>query len=258
MVGADRSRRDALVGVIAELRSSLEQAEWHINSADGAAIDEFITKRTLLARRRTEYLDVLPRLELSRCPFSGEVLNHSIDPWGLDGPWWDADSPFRPFDEVPETLIVLSGAMHLGTPSETTPFLVLPGSQVPTVSRTMLEYPEVRAVISSLSVGTHCAYPIAYFADPAFGLPPTVATWGTRRWRLPGGDVELEIEIIEEDDDLDADLEFWIRRGKLMWIAPDDPGLRLRATASGCPYLGLEGPTAPVRLMEGRLLEVEP
>ena len=258
MVGAGRSRRDALVGEIADLRAWLERAEWRINAAEGAAIDEFITQRTLLARKRTEYLDLLPRPALSRCPFSGEVLTHSIDSWGLDGPWWDADSPYRPFDETPETLIVLSGAMRLRSPIETTAFLVLPGPRAPVVSRTLLEYPDVRAVLSSLAVGPHSAYPIAYFSDPAFELPPTVAVWGTRRWRLPDDDVDLEIEIIEEEDDLDGDLEFWIRRGKLLWIAPDDPELRLHATLTGCPYLGLEGSTAPVRLMDGRLLEVEP
>jgi len=257
-MASERSkRRDALVRDIADLRAWLEAAELRMGAADNAAVDAFLTRRGELAGLNAEYRSVLPRPTLSRCPFSGAALAHSIDPWGLDGPWWDANHPFRPAEDLPDTLIVFSGAMRLGSPLESTSYLVLPGAQVPVVSRTLLAYPEVRAVVSSLPVGQHTAYPIAYFADPPLDLPPTVATWGTRRWRLPDPDLDLEVEIIEEEDDLDADLESWIRRGKLLWIAPGDPDHRLHATVRGCPFLGLEGSKMPTRVMYGQILESE-
>lgn len=128
----------------------------------------------------------------------------------------------------------------------------------PYVAPSMLARPEVIAVVSSLPVGRHAAYPTAYSADPQRDEPPTVNTWGSGRWHPPWEGLAADLEIIENEDELDADLEPWIRRGKLLWIAPDDDQLRLRATITGCPYLGLKGSAKPSRLMDGRLLELEP
>ncbi|MCP4897234.1 MAG: hypothetical protein GY906_09720 [bacterium] len=249
------SERDRLVERILDLRTQVEEAEW---SGEGFDDDHLLRLRQDLSVVHDKYTQGLPIQELSRCPFSGEILRLAIDDWGLDGAWWDAERPIRPWNEAPPSLLVLSGALRLQGVVESTPHLVKPGPQVPYVAPSMLERPEVVAVISQLDVGLHIGYPIAYYVAPCIDVVPTLNTWGAGRWRSPWDELALELEIIEEETELDADLEPWIRRGKLMWIAPGDGDLRLHATVMGCPYVGLKGSARPSRLMEGRLLELEP
>jgi len=257
MMVEDRSQRDSLVRRILDVRERLEDAAWLKNAGDEAAATAaglYATLHTQLSELHQEYADNLPRLAMSRCPFTGKVFEHSIDPWGLDGPWWDSQWPIRPWDETPESLVVLSGAMRLGEHLETTPFLVLPGPQTPCVASSLLERPGVVAVVSSLAVGGHTAYPIAYFSDPPSVEPPTLNTWGSRQWNAPWSDLAHDLEIVEDEDELDGDLEWWIAAGRLLWIAPGDLDLRLRSTIKDCPYLEIDGSRVPSRLFDGELV----
>jgi hypothetical protein len=58
--------------------------------------------------------------------------------------------------------------------------------------------------------------------------------------------------------DWDFELERWIRNGKLLWIARDDPGMTLMRSAEGCPYLGLDGPRVEQYIYNGVVETGEP
>ena len=165
--------RNDLVARISDLRERIAELEWG-RSEDDAVLG----LRTELSQAYESYAAGLPRLALSRCPFTGAVLTTAIDTWGLDGPWWDAERPVRPMEDTPSCLLVLSGAMRLVDPIEPADFLTLPGPPVPSVAPSLLERPGVSAVLGSLPVGRHTAYSIAYFADPPDDEPPPLNTLG--------------------------------------------------------------------------------
>lgn len=198
----------------------------------------------------------VPRLPLSRCPFTGEAVVHSIDHYGLDGPWWDYHAAPRMAEALPPTYYALCGALRLGGPCEAAEALVKPGPEVPFVVPRMLDLPGVRAVVSHVRVGAHDAWPIFYFADP---LP-----WGERRFNTWGRnlyffrDEQGEVcwdQNLEDFEEMDFDLAPWMERGKLSWIAPGDADLRLQDTPDGCPYLGLDGRRGFLRMQYGQVWE---
>lgn len=258
MAPLTHTERDALVSRILHMRGCVEDAIWKRQNIGADTENPIVNFREELSTLHRRYAQDLPRITVSRCPFSGSILEQALDPWGLDGPWWDADWPIRQWIEAPRSLLVLSGAMTLTEPLEPAPFLVLPGPNAPCVEPSLLRRSGVVAVVSSIPIGRHTAYPVAYFVDPETDEPPTLNSWGSRRWTPPWGELALELEIIEEENQLDPNLEPWIRNGKLMWIAPHDTEMRLHATVSRCPYLGLEGSTEPARIFDGQLQEVQP
>ncbi len=77
--------------------------------------------RTLMGLR-DQYRSNLPVLPLSRCPFSSQVLYHSVDPYGIDGLWWNYEAPVRPVETLPSTFHSFTGALHLVEPVEIAPF----------------------------------------------------------------------------------------------------------------------------------------
>lgn len=203
-----------------------------------------------LMRWRQAYEDLIPRVPLSRCPFSQEVLNHSFDSFGLDGLWWNFEAPVRPHQELPPTFFAFTGAVMLKPPLEVAPFLCKPGPGVPYVVPRLLQYPNLKAVIRELSVGHHRAFAITYFAQPIPQHLPRANSWGTdfystsdRGWST----------VSEQPDELDFDLKPWIERGKLLWIPPHDSTLSLYRQSQDCPYLNLDGTRATQRLEQGQL-----
>lgn len=197
----------------------------------------------------------VPVLPLSRCPYTGAEVRHSIDTYGLDGLWWDYHAPVRPPESLPSTYFALAGAVKLGSTLEEFPFLCRPGPEVPYVVPRLLGQPEIRAVISTVEVGNHRAFPTFYFADPFPGYISRVNTWGTAQFWFNDEEGNWVWDAVEDEAaDFDFDLEPWIRSGKLLWIAPGDEHLRLRAHARACPYLGLEGRRFPMHLTLGLVL----
>lgn len=202
---------------------------------------------------RDEYRARVPVMALSRCPLTGVLVRHSIDPYGIDGLWWDYEGPVRPQEHLPPSYFALTGALRHGDPVESTDFLVKPGPEAPFVMPRILARPEVVAVVSSLPVGRHQAFPIFYFADPAPEIE-RVNTWGTTAYWLPGPDGEIGwFEAIETVADFDFDLRPWIASGKLRWIAPGDAQVELRQDVAGCPYLDLPGRRGIVRIKHGQV-----
>jgi hypothetical protein len=223
--------------------------------------------RVKLSEARQEYRQSVPILPLSRCPYTMEVVYNSIDPYGLDGLWWDNESPVRPVEMLPSTFFTLNGALKFEGPIENTPFPVRPGPEVPYVVPEVLSAKGFKAVISATRVGVHTAYPIFYFVENREEAMEPMNLWGARYWQYLDSDGMLSyneyggipidddsyLESLSDDapDDgggveytVDFDLKKWIEQGKLLWIEPGDGTFTLKTGAAGCPYLNLEGSRA--------------
>jgi len=198
--------------------------------------------RSELELLRKKYTDILPRMKICRNPYTNEIVTRSVDIFGLDGFWWNYDSPLRILEDPSPHYILMSGSMKLNKPYDNTKFLVKPGPQVPFVVKEIINHPNVKVVISSIKVGKHIGYPIFYFTD-IIGLSiPLDNIWGTNEYYLinPGKNTTwAESEFIF--DDYDFDLKPWIKAGKLFWIYPDDETVTLKNSIDDCPYLNLSG-----------------
>ena len=219
-----------------------------------------------LSDAREEYRRSVTILPLSRCPYTMEVVYHSIDIYGLDGLWWDNEVPIRPVDVLPSTFFTLNGALKFGYAIEKTPFPVRPGPEVPYVVPEVLSVPGIKAVISATTVGAHTAYPIFYFIEDWGSAVEPMNLWGANYWQYLDregtlkyneyGGVPIEDDSYLEEEDgttddgedadytVDFDLRKWIEQGKLLWIEPGDGSFTLKSGAAGCPYINLEGSRA--------------
>lgn len=70
------------------------------------------------------------------------------------------------------------------------------------------------------------------------------------RRRRKSGRLGREIDYISR---YDYHLAPWLRTGKLLWIAPDDPTLTLPHGTGDCPYLHIEGAPHFTVIYEGKL-----
>lgn len=241
--------------------------------ANRAALEQFETVRTVtpaqaatltrLQRRQGEllraYRDGLPRVPLARCPFSNELYTAACDVFGLDGPWWDYYNTQRPHEEPPSHWVALTGALRPVATLEKAPFLALPGPAAPYVIPRVLQHDAVRAVLHAFRVGAHTAFAITYFAThwPEGVQMPNL--WGTDCYRvhLANGDTGW-YTTYETPGSRDFDLAPWLTAGKLLWIAPGDATLALRATVPDCPFVGLPGTRDEQRLCDGVLTAGDP
>ncbi len=201
-----------------------------------------------------EYLSGLPRVPLSRCPFTGQIVLHSFDPYGIDGLWWNYDSSTRPlFEDLPATFCAITGALKLDKEIENTSFLVKPGPGVPYVIPRLLEYETIKAVLYSMHVGRHTGYAILYFTEfPITGVKwPN--HWGLSYYSEGTGDGDFRwYESYDTENTLDYDLKPWIKSGKLLWITYEDKDMVLHSSLRSCPYLDLPGEREILRVQSGR------
>jgi hypothetical protein len=127
------------------------------------------------------------------------------------------------------------------------------GPEAPYLVPRLLEREEIKAVVSSISVARHQAYPVFYFADPIPKMD-RVNNWGANHYtHLDGRGLLWPIAAEPAPHELDFELERWIRAGKLLWIAPGDRNLALRGDVSLCPYLGLPGRRSRLCVQEGKV-----
>ncbi len=234
-----RERRDALIARHEELNDA------YVEAAEDDSLEYDEERALYLASEAAlgEYFSSLPRLVLSRCPFSGGLYRHSFDPWGVDGYWWQETSTKTTEEPDPGRHFgVLQGAVDLAgeeVPGGREPAHIGPG--VPFVIPRVLDQPGVVAVISSIPLDDgRTAWPIVYFAEDP--LPPGSFTqsWTRTSYSWTRGDGGFGWRV--DTDPWDFDLESWIDRGKVLWIGQDDPEYRLRSKSDGpCPYAGLEG-----------------
>jgi hypothetical protein len=229
--------------------------------AEAAALDDAGQWREAipLLDRVTEidhlYRDLLPEVTVARCPDSGTPVRWPIDTAGLDGRFWDYETPVRRLPrDLPVRWLTMTGAVRLSTPVEFTPYLAVPGPGAPFVVPRILRSPGVRAVIAQVPVGTHTGWAISYFGPRPKGIR-LVNLWGTNtypvydengKWLGWGRD----FNVVSEYDFALAD---WLRSGQLLWIAPGDESGTLREGVDGCPYLDLPGNRRIAIVEEGEI-----
>lgn len=185
-----------------------------------------------------EYVENVPRVPVSRCPICGKALELVIDLGGLDSPWWWDTCPRTfPRPNACEHFQVFLGAVdfHGRAPEEVNVWGVLPGPGAPFVIARLLSMQGMQAVVSALRIGgSDTGYLIAYFSSEPVAQTDLHQEWRKQTWTLysPDGDPVAEDVV---NDPWDFQLAPWFDAGKLHWIAPDDPDLKLRAERP-CPY----------------------
>ena len=228
-------------------------AAWHrVDRGAGSAADE-----QALVELAQRYADEMPRLPLSRCPLTGAVQDHSFDPWGLDGLWWNYENPVRPMMERIPSCIGVTGAVALRTPVEDVPWLCRPGPGAPYVLPRLLDIDGVHAVIREVPVGRHAGYAICYFAAALPAGVPLPNAWGTGGGWDDSEGVPAWYSTYEDADAREFSLSPWIARGKLFWIAPGDDTLTLLAEVAGCPFVGLPGERGEQRVAYGQVTRTD-
>lgn len=190
------------------------------------------------------YRQLLPEVTVARCPHGGGLLRWFMDPLGLDGWAWEYSVVGKQPVDPPPLWLCMNGAMRLVPPLENTKQFVRPGPGVPYVVPRILRCPDVRAVISQVSVGAHTGWVISYFGPKPKGVT-LVNNWGkhehyvyddTGKWRGWNSD-----EKDQRTGQYDFELAPWLRPGKLLWIAPGDESATLREGIDDCPYVDLPG-----------------
>lgn len=251
-----KERRASLLSEYFGLFVRIRQLERELEESTGPEESslEQIFERTLTRRDAIveEYEAGLPIIALSRCPICEAVTRHSLDIVGLDGLWWNYTAPVRGVrDAACPHFLVLAGAVGIVPPVEFAPYLVEPGPEVPFVVPRILDSGGV-AVVGSVQIGRHTGYPITYFAEQS--LPVSLTnTWGTSSYTVRDGDGSTGwAEAYDGEDAYDFDVESWVHRGRLLWIAPGDVDLALRREVP-CPYAGLSGARTIRRLQNGRV-----
>jgi hypothetical protein len=245
-----RSERDELLRQLAALEAQLYPDDESQEPTDRAALrlqDE-------VDRILGEYADRLPRIVMGASPFTGEPLLRSFDPFGLDGPWWWKDRPFK-IDEpdAPPGFQVLLGALALNgrKPVEATDELI-PGPEVPFVVPRLLELPNMVAVVTRLELETgDVAYPISYWSTATIDPADLHQPW--LRQELWFSSAEGAPSWLISTAPWDFDLAKAISSDQLMWIAPRDPQNAVLGRDSGqaCPYANLAGGKQPQSIVAG-------
>ncbi|AMC11024.1 hypothetical protein Lupro_07085 [Lutibacter profundi] len=246
-------KRNKLINLIFQQRIIVAQLS---NDLDKTSDDEKLQNHLMLEYEKAlnelqtvenEYTLILPKIELSRCPFSKEIYTLSIDSFGLNGPWWDANQPIRTFEKESKTFFALTGSVNIKGELPDAPFPIKPGPAVPWVSPRLLSNKNITAVLSAIKIDIYNAYVVVYFSKDKTIEIERINTWGT------DGYIAEDIEGIavlgstfDEEDEYDFDITPWIEKGKLKWIFPNDDALELQDSVDNCPYLGIKGYQYPV------------
>jgi len=192
------------------------------------------------------YFDDLPRLPMSACPFCGEPLVRSFDPWGVDGLWWGLD-PICEWDEPTpcDHFRVLLGALRIDVGRLPADMLMesQPGPEVPFVVPRLVELPNMIAVVSELAMERGGpAYPIAYYSDQDIEPIKLHQEWRRNvHWFEENG----ESQWTYANDPWDFDLDPYVQADQLRWVlldaGEDPPVVRKASDGETCPFIGLPG-----------------
>jgi len=189
-----------------------------------------------------DYFEQLPRVTMSRCPFTGDPVIGAFDSWGFDGLWWSELFTGSDPGASGGMLRLMMGAVALGEEPPEKPIEgeahIGPGA--PFVVPAVLELPGMQAVIAQIEMAKkRRAYTICYFSLEA-PKPWQLQQW----WRHTsmGWTHEGKTGWAIKTDPWDFDLRKWIANGKLRWINPGDPEMTIAdPEPSKCPYLDLDG-----------------
>jgi hypothetical protein len=235
-----------------------QDLDYHLSVDDATtqadSAKEYDELGRILMDLRARYQAGLPFLPLSRCPFSRQVVYHSLDPFGTDGLWWNYEAPVRPVENLPVTFHGITGAVSLNGPPENAPFLCVPGPGVPYVLPAVLSLDHMTAVISTVPIGSHTGYAILYFTGNEQTPAPRPDIWGMDHWEHISRSGAFKWgESTPAIQKADFGLAPWIDEKKLLWIRPGDRTLSLQSGSDGCPYLGLAGTHGLQRIRSGRV-----
>lgn len=245
-----KKERDALLRELEDIDDRL-----YPKKGDGPKGKEYKRLHKLYYTKLEEYFERLPRVAMSVCPYCGEVLKRSIDPFGLDGHWWAEDRLVKVREpEACRHFKVLLGAMKVRPedPVEAT-HSVRPGPDVPFVVPRLLELPGMIAVVGRVELETgDVAYPIAYFSDQKTRAIDLHATWlrveywfkdesGNSCWNI-------------SNDEWSFELEPFLRDKRLRWT---DMNAVMTVEDEEWPY-DLDGVRRPQLIYDGEVDYAEP
>lgn len=211
---------------------------------------QFTRWRESYYRAVAEYADRLPRVPMGVCPFTGEVLLRSFDPWGVDGWWWHVDCIIVPEEpRAPAAFRLLQGAFTLGRPAPSEALdPVKPGPEVPFVIPALLGLPGMRAVVGRIELpGGDVAWPVTYWSEEEIEPIDLHQPWLRDTYWFTDGNGESAWSIA--NDVWDFDLRKWVDAGQLSWA---DLALEKPALADPAPLLApLPGERRPQLLASG-------
>ncbi|GAA1741419.1 hypothetical protein [Luedemannella helvata] len=236
--GESPSVRAEILGEGERLRADIAAAA-RGGSADREAVN---AARERLRQVRARYRDWLPRVPVSRCPDTGEIVEWPLDNVDFDGWFWEYHNPTRVTPKLPASWRAMTGAVRLADAVADAPFIAKPGPEVPYVLPRILNRPDARAVLAQVPIGPHTGWAITYHAPRRLGVS-LANTWGANNYPVYDDDGTWLgwDEVPEWPADNDYDLRPWVLAGKLLWIAPGDETMTLRQGVDGCPYLEMSG-----------------
>lgn len=200
-----------------------------------------------------KYWDIVPPVELSRCPYCDQALRRLFDAVDLNGFWW-MDRTRRPKAE-PECcrhFCLLMGALNFnGLPPVGGLFECLPGPDAPFVVPRILEQPAMQAVISCVPMSCgYSAYPVVYFAEHPPQEKNFTQSWAQKIFHFTDETGKKGWDIKEES--YDYNLASLVKSGKLKVFAQG----RLSSSADDLqahPFLNIRGVFKPQVLINNEL-----
>lgn len=214
---------------------------------------------SLRATLESTYWKSLPRVRMSVCPFDGKPLFRTFDPFGFDGPWWDARQININEPRCCPHFFLIRGAVDLlgGSPVSGR-FEAWIGPEKPFVIPRILNFPEVVAVVSEVRMATgEVVYPITYFGNPSPAPDQIPPCWPRRVCyysTLKGG-----IGYRQDTDPWDFNLLPWLESGKVRWCEPNRENLVLGGgPPSQYPYFHLRGHQRSCMLENSTVMQLPP
>lgn len=210
------------------------------------------TIRLELDQLRKVYIERLPILFVSLCPYCQQPLLRRFDPQSLNGSWW---SPLWHHPNEPlhcKHFFVMTGALNLNgfEPTEVeSKDGIYPGPELPFVIPRLLNYADMVAVIYSIKVANkYTGFPIVYFG---LNLPPATEltqAWGRTRYAY-GND---QFSWLSREEEYDFEVYKWIKARKVYWIEGFEPTL-ITGEADRYPFLHLRGRRSFYFIRKGRV-----
>ena len=252
-------QRESIINKIYKKRETLEELLEKTENAPKEKVEilmeEYSKAAISLQEFEKEYLSLLPNILLSRSPFTKELYSLTIDIFNLNGWWWDMERPVRSVEVDIKSYFALTGSVNITGEIPDVPFSLKPGPAVPWVCPRLLNNEHICAVLSYVKIGNYDAYATVYYTNDTSIDIERINTWGTDMYIAEDKDgYAVTGSTFDLEEEYDFDIEPWIKKGKLKWIAIDDEELVLRDTVEDCPYINIKGYQYPV-LIENKTIK---
>lgn len=233
------TRRAALLEYDAKMNAAAAAARG--SAPETAALDAARSHLAAAAAAERAYLDRLPRVVMSCCPFDGRPLVRTFDPHGFDGLWWQSWAAADEGPSCPHFCLVRAAIERRSGPAQGAE---RDEPEAHHVIPRILAMPGMVAVLSQLEMlGGDKIYVTAYFATQRPAVQLLAANWprrqylyttalGQHRWRF-------------ESDEYDFDLRPWLMDRKIEWCEPGSNNeLISSAPREQCPFIDLPAASA--------------